>query len=72
MPIIVNGKINPIKKEKEVPSIVEPVTKTETPKSKEYKYNFDKEKVYLVINGKVKEISKKSKYLVDMLIIEED
>lgn len=33
---------------------------------------FDSKKTYLVVNGKPKEISKKSKYLLDMLIIEED
>ena len=36
------------------------------------KYNFEKEKTYLVINGKVKEISSKSKYILDMLIIREE
>jgi len=36
------------------------------------KYSFDKEKTYLVINGKVKEISSKSKYILDMLIIREE
>lgn len=29
----------------------------------------DKNKTYLVVNGKLKEISPKSKYLLDMLII---
>jgi hypothetical protein len=32
---------------------------------------FDPSKTYLVVNGKVKEISSKSKYLLDMLVIEE-
>jgi len=36
------------------------------------KYNFDNDKVYLVVNGKAKEISPKSKYMLDMLIIEEE
>lgn len=35
-------------------------------------YRFDKNKTYLVVGGKVKEISTKSKYLLDMLIIEEE
>jgi len=35
-------------------------------------YKFDKNKTYLVVGGKVKEISPKSKYLLDMLIIEEE
>ena len=35
-------------------------------------YRFDKNKTYLVVGGKVKEISSKSKYLLDMLIIEEE
>ena len=34
--------------------------------------NFDPKKTYLVVGGKIKEISSKSKYLLDMLIIEED
>jgi hypothetical protein len=33
-------------------------------------YKFDPNKTYLVVNGKVKEISPKSKYLLDMLIID--
>jgi hypothetical protein len=33
-------------------------------------FEFDPQKTYLVINGKPKEISNKSKYLLDMLIIE--
>jgi hypothetical protein len=36
------------------------------------KYNFDRNKTYLVVGGKIKEISSKSKYLLDMLIIEEE
>ena len=35
-------------------------------------YRFDENKTYLVVGGKVKEISSKSKYLLDMLIIEEE
>lgn len=35
-------------------------------------YRFDEKKTYLVVGGKVKEISSKSKYLLDMLIIEEE
>jgi hypothetical protein len=35
-------------------------------------YKFDPTKTYLVVNGKVKEIGTKSKYILDMLIIEED
>ena len=35
-------------------------------------YRFDPNKTYLVVGGKVKEISSKSKYLLDMLIIEEE
>jgi len=33
---------------------------------------FDPKKTYLVVGGKIKEISSKSKYLLDMLIIEEE
>lgn len=33
---------------------------------------FDPNKTYLVVGGKIKEISSKSKYLLDMLIIEEE
>lgn len=45
----------------------------ETPKDINKKeYNFDPNKTYLVCAGKVKEISSKSKYLLDMLIIEEE
>ena len=33
---------------------------------------FDPNKTYLVVNGKAKEVSNKSKYLLDMLIIEEE
>lgn len=47
--------------------------KPETPKDINKKeYNFDPNKTYLVYAGKVKEISSKSKYLLDMLIIEEE
>lgn len=52
--------------------------KTTNPFRKERKkdinndYQFDKNKTYLVVGGKVKEISPKSKYLLDMLIIEEE
>lgn len=35
-------------------------------------YIFDKNKTYLVVGGKVKEISTKSKYILDMLIIEKE
>lgn len=35
-------------------------------------YNFDPNKTYLVVGGKVKEIGSKSKYLLDMLIIKEE
>lgn len=35
------------------------------------KYTFDPKKTYLVVNGKPKVISSKSKYLLDMLIIED-
>ena len=35
-------------------------------------YRFDPQKTYLVVGGKVKEISSKSKYILDMLIIEEE
>lgn len=35
-------------------------------------YRFDPNKTYLVVGGKVKQISTKSKYLLDMLIIEEE
>jgi copper chaperone CopZ len=35
------------------------------------KYEFDPKKTYIIVNGKAKEISSKSKYLLDMLIIEE-
>lgn len=34
--------------------------------------NLDPNKTYLVVNGKAKEISPKSKYLLDMLIIEDE
>lgn len=45
----------------------------ETPKDINKKeYNFDPNKTYLVCAGKVKEVSLKSKYLLDMLIIEEE
>ena len=33
---------------------------------------FDVNKTYLVVNGKAKEISNKSKYLLDMLIINQE
>ena len=47
--------------------------KPETPKDINKKeYNFDPNKTYLVCAGKVKEVSLKSKYLLDMLIIEEE
>jgi hypothetical protein len=36
------------------------------------KYKFEKNKNYLVVNGKVKEIGAKSQYLLDMLIIEDN
>ena len=51
-------KVNPFRKEK--------------PKDINNDYRFDKNKTYLVVGGKVKEISSKSKYLLDMLIIEEE
>jgi hypothetical protein len=35
------------------------------------KYYFDPNKTYLVVNGKPKVISSKSKYMLDMLIIED-
>ena len=35
-------------------------------------YDFDPAKTYLVVGGKVKQISSKSKYLLDMLIIKEE
>lgn len=36
------------------------------------KYAFDVKKTYLVVNGKIKEIGSKSKYLLDMLIIKKE
>jgi len=36
------------------------------------KYNFDPNKVYVVVHGKPKEIRKSSQYLLDMLVIDED
>jgi hypothetical protein len=51
-------KINPFRKERK--------------KDINNDYQFDKNKTYLVVGGKVKEISPKSKYLLDMLIIEEE
>lgn len=35
-------------------------------------FYFDPNKTYLVVNGKPKEVSNKSKYMLDMLIIEEE
>ena len=46
------------------------VVAEETDINKEY--DFDKNKTYLVVNGKAKEISKKSRYLLDMLIINQE
>lgn len=62
----------PIKKvKKEVAHEAPPVVQE---KQIEYidKYNFDNDKVYLVVNGKAKQVSPKSKYMLDMLIIEEE
>lgn len=50
-----------------------PVQKEETvEKNNINNYNFDPNKTYLVVGGKVKEIGNKSKYLLDMLIIKEE
>ena len=64
------------KKEVEIPpveSIVPEKKKSESKISNDINTTvFDSKKTYLVVNGKAKEISQKSKYLLDMLIIEED
>src|SRR6056300_1528699 len=49
-----------------------PVEKTEKKIDINKEYDFDKNKTYLVVNGKAKEISKKSRYLLDMLIINQE
>lgn len=51
-------------RKKQKPETIKDINKKE--------YNFDPNKTYLVCAGKVKEISSKSKYLLDMLIIEEE
>jgi len=61
--IITKNKESP---KKETPSMIQERIKYVD------KYNFDASKVYLVVNGKVKEVSPKSKYMLDMLIIEEE
>jgi len=40
--------------------------------NKKQQFYFDPNKTYLVVNGKPKEVSNKSKYMLDMLIIEEE
>jgi hypothetical protein len=51
--------------------IVEPIVETKESNNINT-YEFDSKKTYLVVNGKAKEISSKSKYLLDMLIIEQE
>ena len=51
---------------------IKPVKGVESQSEINNKYNFDHSKTYLVVGGKIKEISSKSKYLLDMLIIEEE
>ena len=78
MPIIVKGKQhvkNNKGQAKESPAPVQPKRnpfRKEKLKDINNDYRFDKNKTYLVVGGKVKEISSKSKYLLDMLIIKEE
>jgi len=79
MPLIVKGKQvvrkNQEQKVSSSPAPARPKKNSfqkERPKDINNDYRFDKNKTYLVVGGKVKEISSKSKYLLDMLIIEEE
>ena len=60
------------KKQKSPVTPIKPVKEVEPQPEINNKYNFDHSKTYLVVSGKIKEISSKSKYLLDMLIIEEE
>ena len=81
MPLIVKGRHNK-KNEKNQDVKPSPAPSKQKEKSNPFQrrrnkyinndYKFDKNKTYLVVGGKVKEISPKSKYLLDMLIIEEE
>ena len=73
-------KLKTQKAQQTTQELVEEVTVVEKPVEKKVditpeinnNYNFDPNKTYLVVGGKVKEIGSKSKYLLDMLIIKEE
>lgn len=69
-----NKSVTTIKKRKKVEQNTsdEKETKTVDTINTDNEYNFDKNKSYLVINGKAREIGRKSKYLLDMLIIDKE
>lgn len=76
MAIIIKGQ-QKVKNEEQVKSTPTPAPiqkKKITEKNNDINndYRFDPNKTYLVVGGKVKQISTKSKYLLDMLIIEEE
>jgi len=71
------GKVTPEVKVANEPAPVEEPIKQPTQDIQEQEVInnsnvFDPKKTYLVVGGKIKEISSKSKYLLDMLIIEEE
>ena len=81
MPLIIKGQQHTRKKKQEVkptpapsqkPKKVNPFREQEKANDINNEYRFDPQKTYLVVGGKVKEISTKSKYLLDMLIIKEE
>ena len=73
-------KLKTQKTQQTTQEVIEEVTVVEKPVEKKVditseinnNYNFDPNKTYLVVGGKVKEIGSKSKYLLDMLIIKEE
>ena len=82
MPLIVKGQQNtkrgakqevkPTPAKANKPKKIETSHKPEKVNHINNGYRFDPQKTYLVVGGKVKEISSKSKYLLDMLIIKEE
>jgi hypothetical protein len=70
-------KVAPVKKKprkslKEIIQVESPEEKIQPEEVINNNNRFDPNKTYLVVGGKIKEISSKSKYLLDMLIIEEE
>lgn len=76
MPLIVKGhrktKKDEVRSTPEPKKKINPFRKREKVNDINNEYRFDPQKTYLVVGGKVKEISSKSKYLLDMLIIKEE